>query len=80
MLILHFTESVLYVKLNPIHTVIQYLHVAFFSHLHPHLVRSLLPRGSLTTFLNIKVGYSGSKNRLRVSLAHPRDCHFAHVQ
>jgi len=26
------------------------------------------------------VGYSGSKNRLRISLAHPRDCHFAHVQ
>jgi len=26
------------------------------------------------------VGYSGSKYRLRISLAHPRDCHFAHVQ
>jgi len=31
--------------------------------------------------LNTKyVGYSGSKYRLRISLAHPRDCHFAHVQ
>ena len=28
----------------------------------------------------IFVGYSESKYRLRVSLAHPRDCHFAHVQ
>ena len=26
------------------------------------------------------VGYSESKYRLRVSLAHPRDCPFAHVQ
>jgi len=26
------------------------------------------------------VGYSESKHRLRISLAHPRDCHFAHVQ
>ena len=26
------------------------------------------------------VGYSESKHRLRVSLAHPRDCHFAHMQ
>ena len=26
------------------------------------------------------VGYSESKYRLRISLAHPRDCHFAHVQ
>jgi len=26
------------------------------------------------------VGYSESKYRLRLSLAHPRDCHFAHVQ
>jgi len=25
------------------------------------------------------VGYSESKYRLRISLAHPRDCHFAHV-
>ena len=28
----------------------------------------------------IYVGYSESKYRLRISLAHPRDCHFAHVQ
>jgi len=26
------------------------------------------------------VGYSESKYRLRISLAHPQDCHFAHVQ
>jgi len=26
------------------------------------------------------VGYSESKYRLRMSLAHPPDCHFAHVQ
>jgi len=26
------------------------------------------------------VGYSESKYRLRISLPHPRDCHFAHVQ
>ena len=26
------------------------------------------------------VGYSSSKYRLRISRAHPRDCHFAHVQ
>ena len=26
------------------------------------------------------VGYSESKYRQRISLAHPRDCHFAHVQ
>ena len=25
------------------------------------------------------VGYSESEYRLRISLAHPRDCHFAHV-
>ena len=28
----------------------------------------------------IHVGYSESKYRLRISLAHPRDCQFAHVQ
>ena len=28
----------------------------------------------------IYVGYSERKYRLRISLAHPRDCHFAHVQ
>jgi len=26
------------------------------------------------------VGYLESKYHLRISLAHPRDCHFAHVQ
>ena len=30
--------------------------------------------------LNLLVGYSKSKCRLRISLAHPRDCQFAHVQ
>ena len=29
---------------------------------------------------NTYVGYSESKYRLRISLAHPRDCHFAHVR
>ena len=33
-----------------------------------------------TTYLATYVGYSESKYRLRISLAHPRDCHFAHVQ
>ena len=28
----------------------------------------------------IYVGYSESKYSLRISSAHPRDCHFAHVQ
>jgi len=31
-------------------------------------------------FARIYVGYSESKYRLRISLKHPRDCHFAHVQ
>ena len=26
------------------------------------------------------IGYSESKYRLRISLMHPRDCHFVHVQ
>jgi len=30
--------------------------------------------------MHMYVGYSESKYRLRISLAHPRDCHFAHVQ
>jgi len=30
--------------------------------------------------LVLYVGYSESKYRLRISLAHPRDCHFSHVQ
>jgi len=30
--------------------------------------------------ISMYVGYSESKYRLRISLAHPRDCHFAHVQ
>ena len=36
-----------------------------------------------TTMLDntgVYVGYSESKYRPRISLAHPRDCHFAHVQ
>jgi len=28
----------------------------------------------------IYLGYSESKYRLRISLAHPQDCHFAHMQ
>ena len=32
------------------------------------------------THTHTHVGYSESKYRLRISLAHPRDCHFAHVQ
>ena len=31
-------------------------------------------------YINIYIGYSESKYRLRISLTHPRDCHFAHVQ
>jgi len=30
--------------------------------------------------LTIYVGYSESKYRLRISLVHPWDCHFAHGQ
>ena len=30
--------------------------------------------------MTIYVGYWESKYRLRMSLTHPRDCHFAHVQ
>jgi len=42
---------------------------------------SRLQKYSLTSVnLIIYVGYSESKYRLRISLAHPRDCHFAHVQ
>ena len=33
-----------------------------------------------SNYLRFFVGYSESKCRLRISLAHPRDCHFAHVQ
>ena len=32
------------------------------------------------TCMHTYVGYSESKYRLRISLRHPRDCHFAHVQ
>jgi len=32
------------------------------------------------TFIHKYVGYSESKNRLRISLAHPLDCYFTHVQ
>ena len=35
---------------------------------------------SLLAVFSLYVGYSESKYRLRISLAHPRDCHFAHVQ
>ena len=33
-----------------------------------------------TTFVCYYVGYSESKYCLRISLTHPQDCHFAHVQ
>ena len=33
-----------------------------------------------TAHIPYYVGYSESKYCLRISLAHPRDCHFAHVQ
>ena len=32
------------------------------------------------TCFRLYEAYSESKYRLRISLAHPRDCHFAHVQ
>jgi len=38
------------------------------------------PTITLNNPVYIHVGYSESKYRLRISLAHPRDCHFAHVQ
>jgi len=51
------------------------------------LLRGILARkGAATTKFRrgdkgkTYVGYSESKYRLRISLAHPRDCHFAHVQ
>ena len=31
-------------------------------------------------YVRMSVGYSENKYRLRIFLAHPRDCHFAHVQ
>jgi len=34
----------------------------------------------ISIVVSFYVGYSESRSRLRVSLAHPRDCHFAHVQ
>jgi len=33
-----------------------------------------------TQYIHIYVCYSENKYLLRISLAHPRDCHFAHVQ
>ena len=35
---------------------------------------------TINKYMYIYVDYSESKYRLRISLAHPRDCHFAHVQ
>ena len=39
-----------------------------------------VPGSTAAGYPNEYVGYSKSKYRLRISLAHPRDCHFAHVQ
>ena len=44
----------------------------------PKLHKHILEKHPTT--LLIYVGYSESKYRLRISLAHPRDRHFAHVQ
>jgi len=41
---------------------------------------SLLIKSFAIVVTSYYVGYSESKYRLRISLAHPRDCHFAHVQ
>jgi len=35
---------------------------------------------TLCNIIHKYVGYWESKYRLRISLAHPRDCHFVHVQ
>ena len=35
--------------------------------------------GNTDTFKSIYVGYAEIKYHLCTSLAHPRDCHFAHV-
>jgi len=51
-------------------------HTGFCLHL-----RGFLPRNAnLNTQTGIYVDYSESKYRLRISFAHPPDCHFAHVQ
>ena len=55
-------------------------------HLVRLYVKSKLTEKKNNTYLHILkllysyVGYSESKYRLRISLAHPRDCHFAHAQ
>ena len=48
---------------------------------HPFPVKIMIDQKQLENVESFKnVGYSESKYRLRISLAHPRDCHFAHVQ
>jgi len=49
-------------------------HVEFFN---IHLV---VRKGTVRLYKVKYVRYSESMYRLRISLAHPRDCHFAHVQ
>ena len=46
-------ESVLYDKVNTIHTVTHYLHVIFSSHLHSHFLRCLLTWGFQNKNLSI---------------------------
>ena len=45
-----------------------------------HRNSRLKKSNNMQQYADIYVGYSESKYRLRISLAHPRDCHFAHVQ
>jgi hypothetical protein len=46
-----------------------------FEQLYAHPLRD----SNACTYI-LHVGYSESKYRLRISLAHPRDCPFAHVR
>jgi len=45
-----------------------------------YAVRSMVHVCNTNTFKSSYIGYSESKYRLRISLAHSRNCHFSHVQ
>jgi len=45
-----------------------------------YAVRSMVHVGNTNTFKSSYISYSESKYRLHTSLAHSRNCHFAHVQ
>ena len=44
-----------------------------------YLQNNVLKANNKASVLSLHVGYSESKYRLRISLEHPRDCHFVHV-